>query len=254
MSDHISASQINRFLDEPALWIIERLYGVRGNAGPKAWRGTACEAAMDAVLFENANDADALKAAMARFEQESGGEIRDDILEAAEGIPAYLANLLPVARKIAAEKGKPLIRQARIELDLPGIKARVIGYVDYLWDDAGMDLKTTARAPSFTDNGRIKDKAEHLRQVAIYAQAKGRPFSLLYATPTKNKPAIPYMVSDEECATAMRQVMAAAKAMDNLLAKAADRDRLAAFYPPRDLDSYVWSPETIAKAREIWNL
>lgn len=254
MADYLSASQINRFLSEPALWFVEQLYGVRGQAGAGAWRGSACEAAMDAVLFQDATDTAALDAAMSRFEVDAQGDLADDVTKERDAIPRYLANLLPIARAIKTEKGMPLLRQAKIELDLPDIRLPVIGYVDYLWEDMGMDLKTVGRAPSFDDAGKLKDKNEHIRQVSIYAQAKGRPFSLLYAFPTKGKPAVAYPVSDDECAAGMRQVMAAARAIDRLITSGRDRDALAIMYPPRDLSSYLWSAETRAKAIEIWKL
>ena len=254
MADHISASQINRFLAEPALWLVEQLWGVKGTVGPGAWRGNACEAAMDTILFQDADSSTATAAALARFEQDAQGEIRDDIEKERVALSAYLANLLPVAKQLRAEKGIPLVRQSRIELELPGIRVAVVGYVDYLWDGCGLDLKTVGRSPSFTEAGRIKDKADHLRQMAIYNKAKGVPFSLLYATPTKDKPAKSYLVSDEEHDTAMRQIVAAARAMDKLLANANDRERLAVMFPPRDLNDYYWSDETRAVARKIWSL
>lgn len=252
---HISASQINRFLTEPALWVVEKFFNIKSTAGPGAWRGSACEAAMDVVLFQDADDAAALAAAHDRFEQDAQGDLSADVVKARDELTLYLANLLPVARKLRAEKGTPLVRQARIELDLPGITARLIGYVDYLYDDFGLDLKTVGRLPSFTDADppRIKDKADHLRQMAIYATAKSRPFKLLYVTPGKKKDPVLYPVCDEEVSAGMRQVMAAARAMDRLL-KNPDPSAWSMMYPPRDLDGYMWDDVTRTKAREIWNL
>lgn len=254
---HISPSQITRFLNEPALWIVEKLYNVRGDAGPKAWRGAACEAAADRVLFDDGvTDAEALASATERFDAECQGEVRDDIDKSRAELPLYLNNLLPALRKIKSERGPPIERQARIELELPDINAIVIGYADWVWADGGLDLKTVARMPSFDEaSGRIKDKPDHVRQMAIYAKAKGRPFSLLYGTPGKQKEPKWYPVGDDEAAKAMRQVMAAARAMDRVLTRPiAEREHVAAMYPPRDLDNFLWDEKTRAKAREIWGL
>ena len=78
--DYLSASQINRFLDEPALWVMDQLFGIKSNAGPGAWRGNAIEAACDAVLFAGADDDAALKAATDRFEQDAQGDMADDVM------------------------------------------------------------------------------------------------------------------------------------------------------------------------------
>ena len=254
MADHISASQISLFLNEPAAWIVTYLYGVKGSVGAGAWRGSACEAAMDAILFEDASDADAANVAQTRFEQDAQGDLANDVAKERAAIPLYLTNLLPVARKLLAEKGKPLVRQARIELNLPEIRPILLGYLDWMWGDQIIDLKTVSRSPSFAENGRIKDKPEHLRQMAIYSRAKGKPCTLLYATPTKQRPAIPYAVSDEECEIAMRQVLAGARAMTGLLDAAARGTLDPVGYPPRDLNDYYWSDETRAVARQIWSL
>ena len=255
--DHFSASQINRFLSEPALWVLDRLYGVRGFAGPGAWRGTAVEAALDAALFSRATDEQALEIAYQTFDREAQGQVGEDVEKAKSEIPAYLKNLLPSMRAL----GIPLTRQARISLNLEGIDAEVIGYVDYLYPDKLYDLKTTGRMPSIDEaTNRIKDKWEHLRQMAIYERAKKIPPTLIYVTPGKpdkgkdHKPPLFYTPCREELDAAMRQVECACRAMQRIIRSRRDPDEIAEMYPPRDLSGYLWDAATRAKATEIWKL
>ncbi len=77
MLDHYSASQVNQFAYDSALWIIRRFMPeVRGSVGPGAWRGTAIEAAADRLLyFPDATEEELVEIAMAVFEKEAQGEI-----------------------------------------------------------------------------------------------------------------------------------------------------------------------------------
>ena len=255
--DYLSASQINRFLDEPALWVMDQLFGIKSTVGPGAWRGDAIEAACDAVLFAKADDDSALKAAGERFEQDAQGDMADDVHKERVALAVYLHNLLPTIR----EFGMPLTRQSKIVLQLSTLDMDIIGYVDYRFPDRLVDLKTTGRMPSLDSvTGRIKDKWDHLRQVAIYERAEALPPVLCYATPGKpergqqRKPPLVYTPSREELDAAMRQVEAAGRAMQRLLKSEQSKERIAELYPPRDMHSYIWNDQLRAEATTIWRL
>ncbi len=255
--DYLSASQINRFLDEPALWVMDQLYGIKSPAGPGAWRGSAIEAACDVVMLSKADDDTALKAAQDRFEVDAQGDMADDVNKERCALPVYLKNLLPSIREL----GMPLTRQSKIVLQLNSLDLDIIGYVDYRFPDRIIDLKTTGRMPSLDPvSGRIKDKWDHLRQMAIYERAEGVTPVLCYATPGKpekghdRKPPLFYTPSREELDSAMRQVEAAGRAMQRLLRSNQPPERIAELYPPRDMQSYVWNDQLRAEAINIWRL
>ena len=255
--DYLSASQINRFLDEPALWVMDQLFGIKSNAGPGAWRGNAIEAACDAVLFAGADDDAALRAANDRFEQDAQGDMADDVNKERCALPVFLHNLLPTIRGL----GMPLTRQSKIVLQLNTLNLDIVGYVDYRFPDRLVDLKTTGRMPSLDPvSGRIKDKWDHLRQMAIYERAEGVTPVLCYATPGKpdkgqeRKPPLLYTPSRDELDSALRQVEAAGRAMQRLLKSEQPKERIAELYPPRDMSSYVWNDALRAKAINIWRL
>lgn len=50
--DHLSASSVNLFIAQPALWCASYLMGKRPPVGPAAHRGTAIEAGVEAGLFD----------------------------------------------------------------------------------------------------------------------------------------------------------------------------------------------------------
>jgi hypothetical protein len=256
MTRHFSASQINTFLNEPALWVLQAFYGVRPEVGAGAWRGNAIEAAMDWFLYKpDANDDDLYRVAMRRFEQDAEGELSDDVEKERQTIADTLNNLMPWLRE--QELPTPTGTQMKIEWVPDGTQTPVIGYVDYLWTGEDYtdlwDLKAPGRAPSFDkETGLIKDKQDHLRQVAIYWQARGIKPALLYAMPAKNKAPILYRPSDAELNRALSEVKAAVRAMERLARN--DADTVAPLYPPKDVSGFRWDSTTQNKAAEIWGL
>lgn len=255
-----SVSQVNRFLAEPALWLMGKVFNIKSQAGPAAWRGTAVETGADAILFTNASLDEATAKAHDRFDMEAQGEVRDDIDKAKAEIEPTLRNLHPALTGL----GMPLTRQSRIGIFPDGLDIEIMGYVDYRWPDYLLDLKTTGRMPSI-DPGtmRIKDKAEHIRQVAVYHKAEAVPPKLLYATPGKpekgqaTKPPLLYCPQSYELDEAWRQVEAACRAMcrlDRSLKAGTDPARILEMYPPREIESYLWDGPTRAKAVEVWKL
>ena len=254
-----SAYQVNLFLDEPALWLMERFMKVRSTAGASAWRGKAVEAAADLVLFQKADDDAALARAYEVFELDAQGEISDEIEKARGEIAPMLRNLIPSLREL----GVPFSRQAKFTVDVPGVDIQVYGYVDYRFTDWLMDLKSTGKMPSLFEDGRIKDKAEHLRAMAIYERGLGLRPVLCYVTPGKpdkgkdRKEPLFYTPHREELDASWRMVEAALRAMEriqNAIEGGREIGDVAMMYPPRDLAGFRWSDATRSTATKLWNL
>lgn len=247
MEDHWSASQINRAIEEPALTFLRCHYGLRGEVGPAAWRGSAVETACDMALFHpHTSGEELLELANLTYDAEAGEMMNDAIAKQRSQIPRYLDGITDLAVNL----GIPLKRQARIEWHPNETELPVIGFMDFEYEHECVDLKTAARKPSFTPNGLIKDKGNHIRQMAIYRAATGKPQKLCYLTPA-NEP-IWYTPSDEELIAALKQCKATLKMME-FINHSAPED-IAYLFPPRNLDSYMWDDETRAKAKEIWTL
>jgi hypothetical protein len=229
---HLSQSSLGLYRDQPAAWVCRYLMGIKDEAGPGAWRGTAVEAGLDHHLFGQHELAQ--KAMYLAFEERAAGVADDDVAKERTALPQFLAQA-----RLATEKHPvPLTKQSKISIDLPGIEVPVIGFVDYRWDKSGLDLKTTWRMPS-------EPQPAHVEQMAIYAKATGLPFSLLYVTPKKWSI---HEVTTAMAEEAMERVCTGARAIRHMLSKvesAADALRL---YSP-DLESYRWSPPLLEAYR-----
>ena len=110
-----------------------------------------------------------------------------------------------------------------------------------LEDGAIIDLKTTHRLPS-------SPKPDHMRQVAIYAQARQAPVSLLYVTPRKFSR---MHVPAEVCQEAIADITRVARALRSILHASKSPQDAATFVAP-DYSRFYWSPETTTKGKEIW--
>ena len=227
---HISASSLNLYKAQPALWCGKYLLGWKDEVGAAAWRGSAVEAGLDLALYDRTAPFEAVAAkAFERFDLDAMGEITDKIEKEREAIPAFIQQ----AFEGAGGWGIPNARQFKIETWIDGISVPLIGYCDYVFDDFVADLKTTFRMPG-------EPQGNHAAQVSGYWKATGKTPRLLYATPKKWAV---YELTPEQCDTAWADLCRAAYAVRSMLAKAHDGgDALSMFAP--DFDSFYWADTT----------
>ena len=236
--DHLSSSQINKWIDDPSLWILDKIYGVESGRMPAAWRGNAVEKAL-AAMFTGEFDRDSLIGISYSDFAERGGLRTDREWNA---IPGYIAQLIPFIKDCGW--GAPDGCQTRLETEIEGV--RVIGYMDYEWGGVVRDCKTTGRMPSFSrETGLLRGKDDHLRQMSIYTHNSNRNAELFYVTP---KAVRTYQPSQDELSTAFRHVRAAVRAMKEY--EVQDWWR----YVPRDMTFYKWADHLREKAKELWKL
>lgn len=233
---HLSPSSLNMYAVNPCLWVGKYLFGWKDDMGPAAFRGTAIEAGLDHWLYQRHPD-NALTVALNQFARLTEGEASDEH-------EAERANIEPMLQQAIAalkEYPVPVARQIKAEHWVDGVEVPIIGYIDYLFDDHGLDLKTTKACPSSI-------KADHGRQVALYSKAKERPFSLLYVTAKKS--AI-YPLSQEDADMHLRDLERQARAVRHLLAKS-ETPRDAANYFAPDFSDFRWSEKTIESANQLY--
>ena len=235
---HLSASSLNLWKNEPALWALRYLHGIKDEAGPAAWRGTAVEAGLDAVLFSGADEQTAAKIALDNFDLNVGGVIDDDT----EAERANIAKILQQATEAVKIYGKPISRQEKIEFWLEGIDFPVIGFTDYRFPDFILDLKTTLRMPS-------EPRPDHIVQMAVYSGARDLPAFLLYVTPKKFQP---YQVTEEQVKEGLWVLRRSALALKNVLAFCQTKEQIAEMIVPRDMTNYLWNDTTRQAAANLW--
>lgn len=231
---HLSASSLRLYRDQPAAWVCRYLLGIKDDGSAAMWRGNAVEAGLNHYLLGQPEFA--TKAMHVSFEERAAGQADEQIHKEREALPMFLAQ----AREALKDKPPlaPKDQQKKIELELPGIEVPLIGYIDYLWPDHGIDLKTTWRMPS-------EPSAAHVEQMACYMLATGRPFHLCYVTPKKW---VTHEVTQAMADEAYDRVVAAARAVRHMLSKSENaRDALGLYAP--DLDHYTWSPPLIEAYR-----
>ena len=178
---HSSISQINKWIDCPAAWVMSYLFNNKGSSSPAMWRGIFTEQAVADTITGKMKINDAIKNALKDFD---GKTLFDDGSSAKER-----ANIDPMTR-LAVEAlepyGKPDFPedgQHRVSMNAKGDnwELEFMGYIDFKFPDHNLiiDLKTTMRMPSVMSIG-------HQRQRAFYQKSNGNAeVKFLYVTPKK---------------------------------------------------------------------
>lgn len=234
--NHLSPSSLNMYAANPSLWVGRYLMGWKDDMGAAAFRGTAVEAGLDSWLYERDVDK-AVEAALRNFALNTEGQ-------ADEEHEAERSNIVPMLQQACLalkDCPTPNARQLKIEYWANGIEVPIIGYIDYIFDDFGLDLKTTKACPS-------TPKADHGRQVAVYSKAKEKPFRLLYVTAKKFAL---YPITDNEAAVHLRDAERQARAIRHLLNKSQDASDAARFFAP-EFSDFRWSEKTISLADTVY--
>lgn len=234
--DHLSQSSINLYLASPLLWCGRYLLGWKEPFGASAKRGNAAETGYD-YFVERGDLEKALATAHDHFDREMEG-INDPKADYERGnIKPILAQIIEALK----DSPKPIATQTRIEHFFEGVEVPVIGFVDYEFEDHGLDLKTTLRMPSSM-------KPDHARQVALYAECLSKPFDVLYVTPKKFER---YPLGQNEAAMHLRDLERGARAIRNLLSLSNDSEAIARCFAP-DTSDWHWNETTLGFANELW--
>lgn len=242
--DHLSASSINLFVAQPAMWAMQKLMGRRSMVGPAAHRGTAIEAGVEMGLFDPAAPVETCQeAAIARFNQLTALSADPAVQKERANIAPAVAIALAELRQYGIPEAADGNRQHRIEVQLPGVPVPFIGWLDFWYPAHGIivDLKTQARLSS-----KISDP--HARQGAIYHAAHGNAeIRFAYVTPQKMGV---YRLEDPR--RHLDRVVSIAQSIERFLSLSDDGAALTRSLSP-DLDSFYWNdPGARAAADEIW--
>ena len=241
---HLSASSINLFIAQPALWACSYLMKMRTPVGPAAHRGTAIECGVEAGLFDPAMPvAECGKLAMEKFHSltrlSADGRIEKERATIEPSVEVALAELRQYGVPDKPADG----RQHKIELHIEGVAVPVIGYLDFKWSAHGIigDLKTTARIPS-----EISDA--HARQGAIYTHSgSNMQTRMIYVS---SKKVAVYAV--EDAAVRLAEFIRAAQSIERLLSLTDDSEKLTRCFAP-DMSSFYWGDSSArAIAHKIW--
>jgi len=237
----ISPSQINTFLNEPAIWVLNKFFGIYGDMGAAAKRGNAIELALTSILMNNMDFDTALKRSLEVFDQEMKQIEDDKTPEERDLIEPMLKQAIDLFLNIDPPK-QTQIRMEPTILDLP-----ILAIADFDMGEYMVDLKTTKRCPSSSES----ISAEHIRQIAIYKMASGKKQKLAYVT---DKKSALYEITEDQQIAAEKEIKAAAKAMRAAfdIEEKQGKETLSILYPPRDTNGFWWDKKTLNAAQSIW--
>lgn len=225
--EHLSASSINAYAADLALWCMERLMKLKAPVGCAAHRGTAIESGVAAALLnpalpiEDAQDIGSREfAKLAAFSTDHRKEQEREAVEPSVAIA--IAEL--------RQYGIPDMVQHKIEKWLPGVPVPLIGFIDFGWSQHGiiMDLKTSLKLSSSIANG-------HARQVAGYIYQTNYEGRVCYTTPKKLGV---YSLNDAE--RRIHEVIQIAHRMNKFLSLSSDPKELASIVVP-NYDHFFWN-------------
>jgi hypothetical protein len=247
--EHLSASSLNLWTAEPAVWAMERLLGHRSPPSALMARGKAVEDGVHAGLIDPARPVDDCAAqALAAFDREMALNADDRRDNERALIPGYVEHGLAELRQY----GTPTAYQHRVEIRLDDVPVPIIGFIDWRFDQHGLivDLKTSERLPSAIS-------LSHARQGAIYARAHGNySMRFAYVKPVAaRKDGRAVVVYELERAEVDRQLAALreiAVRLERFLRLSADPRELCGLIVP-DYERFHWSnPVTRAHGAEVF--
>lgn len=241
---HLSASSVNLFVAQPALWAASYLMKKRTPVGPAAHRGTAIEAGVEAGLFDPEMPVEeAQRIAREKFHTLTRLNADPRVEKEREAVEPSVAVALEELRQYGVPEKPEGGRQRKLELDVPGVAVPVWGFLDFMWPEHGIicDLKSVGRIPS-----EISDA--HARQGAIYLQ-HGSNLQMRFAYVSSKKVAV-YVL--EDAAKHLASFVRTAQAIERLLSLSDDSELLTRCFEP-DMSSFYWADASARHiAREIW--
>jgi hypothetical protein len=247
--EHLSASSLNLWAAQPALWIMERLLGRRTPPGIPAARGKAVEHGVHLGLTNpRLSIEECIEGAEREFIRQTALSTDPRREDERKKLGGWVRGALSELKQY----GKPDGYQEKIEVRLDDVAVPLIGYIDWRFSDHGLivDLKTTERFPS-----QIGDA--HGRQGAVYASAHGNfGMRFAYAKPapgkTDKRQVTVYEMSGDEICRHLSALRMIALSLSRFLAISNDASELTSLIVP-DFDAFWWSdPSARAAGREVF--
>ena len=234
--NYLSPSSINTYINDMPMWIARYLFGIKSPSGASAVRGIAQEFALADKYEKGTFDFNLLDVKFMSLCSESGIDL-GDIKTAKE------KKLLKDFGTIIDENFnyKNLVSyQEKVEVPIDDMPVPIMGYIDFRFNDAIVDLKTTTRMPS-------KPTEAQKRQMALYSMAYPKnSVDLFFASPREHK-----KFTLKNLSAYKKQLVKVALSIQKFLSISNDKHELASFVYP-NLDSWMWSGIR-EETKKIWS-
>tara|TARA_R110002012_G_scaffold135303_2_gene289019 strand:+ start:270 stop:1040 length:771 start_codon:yes stop_codon:yes gene_type:complete len=227
--NHLSHSSLNTWLQDPARFIADKLFGIRDKGSASMHRGTSTEFGLAQKYTEDAWEIDQ-QIVDQKFDQLCQDSLIDVVderrIKEKQGLKEYNNILNQYFDYTDLED-----YQKKIEVTFDDIPVPIIGYIDFIFKDIIVDLKTTARMPS-------KPTDANKRQMAIYSLAyPNYRADVFYASPKAfNK----FIINEKEIKLHQKQIHSLAIGLMKFLAISDDKEELASIIHP-NYDAWTWS-------------
>jgi len=235
--EHLSPSQINMAMDSASAWVVSKLLKQRFSVGIPAERGKAVESGVARGLYHmDMPIADCQARAIEVFESNTALMSGLDPDERKKAYPV-IENMVEMAVEQLRPLGDPIwpaeTHQNRVEIKCRFKKGKngtvpIIGFLDFLYENEIVDLKTTGRLPT-------KMSAAHCRQAAVYARATGLPVKFLYVSPKNYR-----WLEPEDVDHSLDEIKAQVKRLEKFLSVSDDPKFLASIVP-HNPSSFYWN-------------
>jgi hypothetical protein len=236
-----SPSALNLFCASPAMFVLERVLGLRQPVGVPAHRGVAVEDGVTVGLKNpDASLEECCAAAYAKYDTLTAMSTDERREKFRGNIPDMVAMALEELRPY----GVPSQCQGTVEWKPDGLKLPIFGYYDFHWAEHNIttDLKTTERMP-----GEVK--VSHAKQVSFYVTSNNAAARVTYATPKKCQT---YTVENIDAHRAA--LFQTAVHVEKFLNQSDDPQFFVDITAP-DLESFYWSgPQARQMAFQHWHV
>lgn len=241
MSIVFSPSQINLYLNEPSIWIMNRFEQLYSNLGVSNYRGVAVENAVTSVITKGDDIETALEGSYKSFEIETKGQDQEEI----DKERVLISPMVKQALDAMGGYGVPNETQKRYEDTIGGYETYSL--VDFVYDEFDVDLKSTKRCPSSIETV----SKEHLRQISFYRYVSGKEQRICYVTDKKFNV---ITLTDDLYEESMSEIHRTVDSMVEVynLVDSHGLEYVYKLFPPRNTSSFYWDDNYLKLVKERW--
>lgn len=235
--DHLSASSINSYASDQGMWCINYLLRQRTGGPAFLARGKAVEEGVQHLLKNpNIGTGTALKLVLQTYDEQTastGEQYFEDVQDNRSKLAGYLVH----AYEAISVYEKMESYQKKVEVNLFDIPVPFVGYTDWVFYDAVLDLKTTERLPS-------EISASHARQGAVYHSLyKDKQMHFAYVKPVVTRKGDKFVVLEQkDFDSALKSIEIIAEKMRRFLALSKDKEELVGLAVP-NYENFMWNDE-----------
>ena len=241
---HLSASNINTFITNPAEWVMNYIYKLPYSSSAAAERGKYIEKALFHILG-NGESVDKVIEEQTYFFIETCKEMKINEEEYLKE-KYFVQRAIKVLPEHLSKFGKIVGYQNKIGYNYKGID--IIGYTDFDFElpDGSpliLDLKTSKQ---------IKVLVGHKIAQHIYKTATNKPNKLFYVQVlTKSEKVMEYELTDEDNVKIPILILQAIENMNYFCSLANSKDDFKRLITPNP-DDWKWSKDKIKARKDIW--